>query len=73
MTPDGYREFAALMESEGPGALRDMLTEHPARFWDFFGRFADPGLPRRGGPRSDAASLSLVLPALTAYRRILYV
>ena len=43
MTPDKYREFAALMESEGPGAPRDMSTEHPARFWDFFGRFADPG------------------------------
>ena len=39
MMPDKYREFAALMESGGPAALRDMLTEHPARFWNFFGRF----------------------------------
>ena len=42
MTPSLYKELAALMESEGPNLLRDMLGKDPDQFWDFFGRFADP-------------------------------
>jgi hypothetical protein len=43
MTPARYRELADHMESEGNSALRDMLTEDPKLFWDYFARFADPG------------------------------